>query len=107
MQSVYDPALKARSPLLKLWLTLLALSTASAYSAQTNSYFQAPGTRRMAERLQEWGRQVGDQNPYANVALLKSLQEQLAKTTDAGQRLDLQYQLAEQFLNVPPPDDCL
>lgn len=61
----------------------------------------------MAERLQEWGRQVGDQNPYANVALLKSLQEQIATSTDAGQRLDLQYQLAEQFLNLGQPNDCL
>ena len=61
----------------------------------------------MAERLQDWGRQVGDRNPYANAALLKSLPQKIANNSNAGQRLDLEYQLAEEFLNAGQPEDCL
>src|SRR6266513_5078835 len=100
MESVYHPTRKHQMLVLSFAWTLLALVTASAYSQQTNSYFQAPGTRGMAEHLQEWARQVGDRNPYANAELLKSLQQQIANSTDAGRRMDLQYQLAEQFLNA-------
>ena len=61
----------------------------------------------MFERLQQWAREVGDRDPYANVAQLKSLREQITKSTDAAQQLDLQYGLAEQFLNLGQPDECL
>jgi len=76
---------------------------ATAFS-ETNQFFQAPGTVRMAERLAEWARTLGPHNPYDNSARMAEVKERLAQNPPPGERFGLEVQLAMQLLNAGEPE---
>jgi hypothetical protein len=78
-----------------------------AAQAQTDTFYQAPGTKRMAERLQQWHREFGDNHPFENRARVKELQAELPKTSEASRRIAMQYELAIEQLNLGQPEATL
>jgi len=76
-------------------------------AAEVDSHYQAPGTRRMNERLQQWAKEFGDKNPYANSAALKSYVERIPQAATLAERIKLQHKLAEELLNAGRPEECL
>ena len=61
----------------------------------------------MNARLQRWQATFGDQNPYKNVGLIRTLQERLKVTTAPNERLGMQMSLVSEFLNVGDPEKSL
>lgn len=90
--------------LVVLGFTLLAIASSKA---ETNAFYQSPGTKRMAERLHQWHREFGERHPFENRASVKELQAQLSKTRDASRRIALHYQLALEQLNLGDPEATL
>src|SRR5687767_7016612 len=74
---------------------------------QNQAFYQAPGTKRMAERLQQWSREFGQGHAFANRTALKQLLEELPATRDAQQRILMQYQIASEQLNFGDPQAAL
>jgi hypothetical protein len=88
-------------------LAALLGAGAAEPSAPVPPPYQAPGTRRMQERLAQWARELGDQNPYANAAAVRSAREKLVQTTNPSERLTLHYSLASELLNAGKPDESI
>jgi hypothetical protein len=90
-------------------LVVLGFSACLIASAapQTNEVYQARGTQRMAEILQQWGREFGDRHGLANRAKLKQLQQQIPQTADPRKRMSMQYGLAAEQLNMGEPEAAL
>jgi hypothetical protein len=83
------------------------LVATAAPQVETNAFYQAPGTKRMAERLQQWHREFGDRQPLENRAKLKQLQQDLPQTRDVMQRITIQYEIANEQLNLGQPEAAL
>lgn len=79
----------------------------AAPEIQNEAFYQAPGTKRMAERLQQWSREFGQGHAFANRTALKQLLEELPATSDAQQRILMQYQIASEQLNFGDPQAAL
>jgi hypothetical protein len=62
--------------------------------SETNKFFQAPGTRRMAERLMDWSREFGAKNPYDTSGVLEQAKARVEAISDLSQRLPAQMELA-------------
>src|SRR6185436_7346874 len=90
-----------------LVLGFSACLAAKAASQDTNTFYQAPGTKRMAERLQAWHREFGDSNPFENPAKVKELETELAQARDPGKRVTIQFEMAFEQLIIGEPEDAL
>jgi hypothetical protein len=88
-------------------LLILQVGGAPLRAADTKAAYQAPGTKRMAELLQKWDREFGEQNPYANFAGVKRLRRELTTVTNEEQRVAMQFELATELLNVGKPDEAV
>src|SRR5947207_8777164 len=91
--------------LLVLGFSVCFVATAS--QIETNQFYQAPGTKRMAEPLQQWHREFGNRNPFENPAKLKQLQTDLAQTRDAGKRIAIEYEMVFEQLIIGQPEEAL
>lgn len=83
------------------------LTVVSNTHAETNQFFQAPGTRRMAERMSNWARAVGDHNPYDNSGVLEEWKARVEAISNVSQRLGPQMELARLSLNAGQPDEAV
>ena len=61
----------------------------------------------MTEFLRDWERQAGSLNPFAATGRIKTLQESLARETNAMKRVNLLADLGKQFLNLGQVDESL
>jgi ASPIC and UnbV/FG-GAP-like repeat len=61
----------------------------------------------MAEFLRDWDRQAGSRNPFGESGRVKTLEEVLARETNAMNRVNGLAELAKQFLNVGRVEESL
>ena len=61
----------------------------------------------MAEFLRDWERQAGGLNPFADTGKIKTLQERLARETNAMNRVNLLAELGKQLLNLGRVEESL
>src|SRR5688572_6008714 len=83
------------------------LLASAAPQTQTNAFYQAPGTGRMAEILEEWGREFDGRTPLNNREKLKQFQQDLPQVRDPGRRVAMQYEIAFEHLNMGDPEAAL
>jgi len=85
-----------------MFLDLATTGPGSTSSAGTP--FQAPGTRRMAERLQQLIREVGPQkNPYSGRARADWARGRMAEAPDPEEQLNLHLMLGHESLQAGDP----
>ncbi len=77
---------------------LLMIAQPWAVTAEPPPHYQAPGTKVMAEFLRDWERQADGRNPFADTAIIKTLQESEARETNAVNRLSMLIELGKQLL---------
>jgi hypothetical protein len=95
-------------PLVRLMLLgFCLLATAATSQAETNAFYQAQGTKRMAERLQQWHREFGGNHPFENRARVNQLETDLPNTRDVSRRIAMQFELAMEQLNLGQPEATL
>ncbi|HXG47499.1 MAG TPA: CRTAC1 family protein [Methylomirabilota bacterium] len=94
-----------RSWLRRLARGLIALFVFASAAAVARDA-PAPGTVRMAERLREWNRQYGDRHPYANSSVIRDYEARMP-TAPPQARIQMQYRVAEEWLNMGHPEFSL
>jgi len=61
----------------------------------------------MVERLQTWAREHGHRNPYDNSGLIASYRQRLQAPLPDSQRMQVEFDLANELLNAGQPEACL
>ncbi|HKQ40297.1 MAG TPA: FG-GAP-like repeat-containing protein [Verrucomicrobiae bacterium] len=94
-------------PFVRLVVLGFCLLETVASNANADAGYQSPGTKRMAERLQQWHREFGERNAYENRARVKELQAELPQAREVSRRIAMQYELALEQLNLGDPEATL
>ena len=94
-------------PFVRLVVLGFCFVAIAAFPADSTISYQAPGTKRMAERLQQWHREFGDRHPFENRARVKQLEADVSATRDASQRIAMQFELAMEHLVLGEPEATL
>src|SRR5690349_5226682 len=95
---------------LGLVLMLMALSPALLLAQSTNAFYQYPGTKRMAERLDKIARQSDPaQEPFLNARRAALFRSMLGRTdtNNLVRYYDLMTKLTTELLNCGQNDEAL
>ena len=94
-------------PLVRLLVLGFCFVGIATSSAEDSAFYQAPGTKRMAERLQQWQQEFGGRHAFENRAKIKQLQADLPQARDASARIAIHFQLALEQLIIGEPEATL
>src|SRR6266700_1225737 len=79
---------------ISILLVLLLCIARVGFSSENAVHYQAPGTKSMISRLQQWTKDFGDRSPWSNLSKIRELKASIPNTPNGQDRIFLQMQLA-------------